>query len=287
METLTLFAPVIGITALLVAAFGVYCVMCWVGRAPDVGSVKNNEVFGPFMARYILWLLGPVEGALRALNVSPNAITGWSVAACAASGFAISQGRLAAGAWLYVLGGLLDILDGRLARATGRQTKAGALFDSVADRWAELFVFTGYAWYLRETTWLLSVMGAIAGSMMVSYTRARGEGLGVELKVGAMQRAERIVLVVLGTLIASALIRSGDAEDAPMAAGIALATCGALSTWTALGRWVEGYRKLAEREPQPRRVEVVVAVREPVARRAEAPARKASDSLSMTRETTI
>lgn len=286
METLTLFAPVIGVAALLVGAFAVYSVLCWMGRTPDVGPVKTNEVFGPYLARFILWVLVPVESTLRALNVSPNAITGWSVAACAASGVAVSQGHLALGAWLYVLGGVLDILDGRLARATGRQTPAGALFDSVADRWAELFVFTGFAWYLRETGWLLAVMSAIAGSMMVSYTRARGEGLGVELKVGAMQRAERIVLVVAGTLVAAWLARSGEAEHAPMAAGIALAMCGVLSSVTALGRWLEGYRKLAARHPVPAvpgattvtaPVTLPVTVAVPVPRRVE-PLRKAGES---------
>ena len=275
MESLKLFAPVIGIAALIIAAFVVYCVMCWIGRPPDVGPIKNNEVFGPFIARFTLWVLRPVEGALRALNVSPNTITAASVAACAGAGLAISQGNLASGAWLYTLGGVLDILDGRLARATGRQTPAGALFDSVADRWAELFLFTGFAWHLRQTGWLLAVMAAIAGSMMVSYTRARGEGLGVELKVGAMQRAERIVLVVVGTLIAAWLVRSGDAEHAPMAAGVALAMCGALSTWTALGRWLEGYRKLAAREPAPPR------------RAPEAVVRKTGEALPITRERTV
>ena len=274
MESLALFAPVIGIAALLGVAFAVYCVLCWMGRPPDVGPIKTNEVFGPFIARYTLWVLGPIEGTLRWFNVSPNTITAWSVAACAGSGLAISQGRLAAGAWLYVLGGVLDILDGRLARSTGRQTAAGALFDSVADRWAELFVFTGFAWQLRHTDWLLAVMAAIAGSMMVSYTRARAEGLGVELKVGAMQRAERIVLVVLGTLVAAWLVRSGHAEHAPLAEGVALATCGVLSSWTALGRWLEGYRKLAAREPAPRRVEP-------------APRKTGEPALPITREHTV
>jgi phosphatidylglycerophosphate synthase len=249
-ENLALFAPIVGVLAFVAAAAIVYAVLCWTGHRPEVGPIKNNEVFGPVVARFSLWLLRPLENALLALRVSPNAITTASVAACAGSGIALSQGHLAAGAWLYSAGGVLDILDGRMARATGRQTAAGALFDSVADRWAELFVFTGYAWHLRHTDWLLAVMAASAGSIMVSYTRARGEGLGVELKVGAMQRAERIVLVVVGTLIASALARSGNPDEAAMAAGVALAICGALSSWTALGRWHEGYRKLVERDPR-------------------------------------
>lgn len=277
MESLALFAPVIGIAALLGVAFAVYCVLLLLGRPPEVGPLKHNEVFGPFVVRFSLWVLSPLEGALRALHVSPNAITWASVTACAASGVALSQGHLALGAWLYALGGVLDILDGRMARATNRQTPAGALFDSVADRWAELFVFTGLAWHLRTTGWLLAVMAAIAGSMMVSYTRARGEGLGVELKVGAMQRAERIVLVVVGTLVGAALARSEQGQaHASMAVGVALAACGALSSWTAVGRWIEGYRKLAARTP-------VVAPAVVPARRPEA-TRKSGERLPITRE---
>lgn len=279
METLTLFAPVIGIVVLLAAAFVVYCALVWSGRPPEVGPLKHNEVFGPFVVRFSLWVLSPLEGALRALHVSPNAITWASVSACAGSGVALSQGHLATGAWLYALGGVLDILDGRMARATGRQTPAGALFDSVADRWAELFVFTGLAWYLRTTDWLLAVMAAIAGSMMVSYTRARGEGLGVELKVGAMQRAERIVLVVVGTLVGAALARSDEgAAHVPLAVGVALAACGALSSWTAIGRWIEGYRKLAEGTPAPAPTPAVVPARRPEA------TRKSGERLPITRE---
>ena len=73
----------------------------------------------------------------------------------------------------------------------------------MSDRWGELFVFAGYAWLLRDSGWLLAVIAAMGGSLMVSYTRARAEGLGVELAGGMMQRAERIMLVAIGTVIAA------------------------------------------------------------------------------------
>lgn len=250
-ERLSILAPAALGVGFFLAAFGVYCVLCWTGRAPRVGKVKTNEVFGPFLTRYIVWLLGPIERALIASRVSPNIITALSLAACAGAGVAIALGNLATGAWLYVAGGILDLLDGRLARALNVQTQAGALFDSVADRWAELAFFTGLAWYLRDGAWLFAVMGAAGGSFMVSYTRARGEGLGVELKVGAMQRAERIVLVSIGTLIAAWMAAAPEtAEFAAPSAGIALAVCGVLSAATAMGRWIEGYRALLAKEPR-------------------------------------
>lgn len=252
MERLSILAPAAVALGFFLVAFAVYCVLCWTGRAPRVGKVKTNEVFGQFCTRYIVWVLGPVERALVASRVSPNVITALSLLACAGAGVAIAMGHLATGAWLYALGGMLDLIDGRLARALNLQTQAGALFDSVADRWAELAFFTGLAWYLRDGGWLFAVMGAAGGSFMVSYTRARGEGLGVELKVGAMQRAERIVLVSIGTLIAAWMAAAPEtAQYAAPAAGISLSVCGILSAWTAMGRWIEGYRALVAKERRP------------------------------------
>lgn len=235
----------------MVATFGVYCVLCAIGRTPEIEGLDRRrftELFGPFLTRYILWLIRPVERTLLAANVSPNTLTCLSLAGCAIAGCGIATGHLATATWAYALAGILDILDGRLARATGKQSIAGALFDSVADRWGEIFVFTGCAWYLHDSLWLLTVMGALGGSMMVSYTRARGEGLGLRLDGGTMQRAERIVLVSLGTLVAAWLeaAPSSDAWGEP-ALGIALSTVGVASVVTAVGRWIRGYRELAAR----------------------------------------
>ncbi len=212
-------------------------------------SAKHNQIFGPFWAGFAVWLVRPIERALIARGVSPTVVTISSLLACAAGGLAIVFDQLAVGACLYALGGALDLLDGRLARALDRQSEAGALFDSVCDRWAELAMLTGFAWKLRDQgAWPLAVMAAVAGSLMVSYTRARVEGFGLELKTGAMQRAERVVLVAFGTLVAACLeTHAATAGYVPATLGMTLALCGGLSTWTAIGRWVEGYRALAAR----------------------------------------
>jgi phosphatidylglycerophosphate synthase len=232
--------------------FGVYCVLCAIGRTPEIDGLDRRrftELIGPFLTRYMLWLIRPIERALTSAGVSPNALTAMSLALCAVAGCAIATEHLATATWAYAFAGMLDILDGRLARATGKQSVAGALFDSVADRWGEIFVFTGCAWYLHDSLWLLSVMAALGGSMMVSYTRARGEGLGLSLDGGTMQRAERIVLVALGALVAAWLeaAPSSDAWGEP-ALGIALCAVGGASIFTAVGRWIRGYRALAARE---------------------------------------
>jgi phosphatidylglycerophosphate synthase len=147
-----------------------------------------------------------------------------------------------------VLAGIADVLDGRLARLGNKQTAAGALFDSVSDRWGELLVFAGYAWFLHDSAWLLAPFGAFGASMMVSYTRARAEGLGIQLNGGMMQRAERIMLVCGGTLIA---VIYGDPDAAVTIIGMTMLITAATSTGTAISRWVAGYRELAKREAEP------------------------------------
>lgn len=230
-------------------ALAVYSAKVLAGRPPEVAHLKTNEVFGVFWSRYAYWGMRPVERAMIALGFSPNFVTFLSFLACVGTGVAVGFGQLATGCWLYFLGGALDMLDGRLARALGRQTEAGALFDSVADRWAELAAFVGYAWYLRESPWLFAALGCSAASMMVSYTRARCEGLGLRLRAGAMQRAERMCLVSGGTLLAATFAAGPSTMSwvVPTVGGT-LALCGGLSMLTALRRWLDGYRALQARD---------------------------------------
>ncbi len=240
------------LVALALLSIAVYCALCAAGRPPRVSGLEGRaytDVVGPFVIRYMLWVLQPIERIFVRLRVAPNVLTFTSLVICAGAGVAIAAGFLATGAWLYVFAGLLDILDGRLARATNQQSRAGAFLDSVADRWGELFVFSGFAWLLRGSPWLPVVMFAVAGSVMVSYTRARGEALGVELNGGTMQRAERIALVSIGTLATSFF----DAGKEPSAyrdhiLGAALLVVAVASTATAIHRWIKGYRVLRTRE---------------------------------------
>ena len=238
-----LLAPALVLAATFATAFVVYSVLCVAGHAPRVVNVKHNLVFGQFFASYLVWLLRPLERLLTG-RVSANAITLLSLGLCALTGLAIALGHLAGAVWLYAFAGIADVLDGRLARRSGTQTPAGALFDSVCDRWGELFVFAGYAWLLRESAWLLAVLAALGGSLMVSYTRARAEGLGIELAGGVMQRAERIVVVTGGTLIAAWFGNAMASEALAMSIlGGTMLVVGVASSATALGRFVVGYRR--------------------------------------------
>jgi len=251
-EQLIVLAPALVPFGAGVAAFVVYCGMCAAGRRPQTGESRKHSRFFYFFIDYFLWLLRPFERMLKASRLSPDATTLISLAACAGSGLAIATGHLATAGWLYIVAGGLDVLDGRLARATGRQSKAGAFLDSVTDRWGELFVFTGFAWFLRGSGWLLADMFALVGSIMVSYTRARGESLGIVLDGGAMQRAERIAIISLSTLVTAWFHCVAETRYiAPHVIGVALFITGAGSAATAVSRWAMGYRMLKERETGP------------------------------------
>ena len=247
--------PVLALAGAFLFAFIAYCGLYLIGRPPRMVAVKHNQLVGPFLAGFMVWMLGPIERLLIG-RVAPNAITAVSLLLCALTGVAAAFGQLHGAIYFYVFAGVLDILDGRLARICGKQTAAGALFDSVSDRWGELFVFAGYAWLLHESVWLLAVIGAFGASMMVSYTRARAEGLGIELSGGVMQRAERIILVVGGTLIA--VLYDTDAIETVL--GFTMLICTATSTATAINRWIHAFRELAKREAEPVVVETPTAM---------------------------
>jgi phosphatidylglycerophosphate synthase len=110
-------------------------------------------------------------------------------------------------AWFGVItlfAGVFDMLDGQLARVTNKMSKFGALFDSVIDRYSEMMMFFGIAYYLVSHDYFLSsvfAFFAMIGSVMVSYVRARAEGLGTECKVGIMQRPERILTIGITAIL--------------------------------------------------------------------------------------
>lgn len=194
---------------------------------------------------YVYWLSTPVERALVASGTSPHALTTLGLVLSVAAGLAAGFGSFAAAGVLYLVAGVLDVLDGRVARRSGRSSKAGALFDSVCDRWGEFAILAGLAFALRQhNTGLFAVLLTTAGSQMVSYTRARAEGLGVSLSVGLMQRSERIVLVGLGLLAAGAAATVG--REILTAT---LLVVGGMSSITAVRRLFLGWDALARQEP--------------------------------------
>jgi phosphatidylglycerophosphate synthase len=215
---------------------------------------------GPFLGRwlmyYLLWVIAPVERLLVRLRISPNLLTIASLLTAVAAAAALAFGRFGLGGWLYLFTGILDILDGRVARATGRASRGGAFIDSVVDRGAEAILFSGLAWYYRASWVLLLVLLALTASFLVSYARARGEALGAAGgDTGAMQRPERILYLGAGLALAP-LMAALDGEGHPprfMLAVVALIVVAASSLYTALRRTWLIYRALAKQPREERR----------------------------------
>lgn len=102
-----------------------------------------------------------------------------------------------------ILCGIFDILDGKVAAHTNKRSLYGSIFDSSLDRYSEFFIYLGLAIHFRNSWVLWIIFFTFLGSTMVSYTRARAEGLGIECNVGLMQRAERVILLSAGAIIGS------------------------------------------------------------------------------------
>lgn len=136
----------------------------------------------------------------RLIPLSPNVLTimGFAMTAIAGCALAISP---PAGGVIMLFAGLFDMLDGAVARVKGKASDFGAFLDSVLDRYSDAFLFLGTAWHLRGTpTGAFLSLGSLVGAFMVSYTRARAEGLGKECKAGLLERPERILLLSFGAL---------------------------------------------------------------------------------------
>ena len=137
-------------------------------------------------------------------GLSANALTLIGCLLNVGVGVIIATGNLSWGGLALLLASAFDGLDGTLARLTGKATKFGAFLDSVLDRVSESAIFLGLAWYYMGQPGLVEEMLAyvsIVGSLLVSYTRARAEGVGVECKVGLFTRVERCAILIAGLVL--------------------------------------------------------------------------------------
>jgi CDP-diacylglycerol--glycerol-3-phosphate 3-phosphatidyltransferase len=168
-------------------------------------SEKIKERFVQAIAPFCRFLSG--------LGVSPNALSLAGLSLSMISGLIYAGGSFFCAGVILILSGTCDVLDGQMARLTGKISLFGAFLDSAIDRFSELFIFLGLAWHFSGqsaenpesalgSVVVLIIILALSGSFMVSYTRARAEGLGVDCKIGWMQRPERLALLILGSLLA-------------------------------------------------------------------------------------
>jgi len=144
----------------------------------------------------------PFAGVARRISINPNSlsITGFLVTLIASY---VLSFNLSVGGLLVLAGGAFDVLDGVVARTNGKSSRFGAFLDSVLDRYSDAAVLLAVGWNLAghgDYTGLMLALGTMVGAFLISYTRARAEGLGVNCKYGLMERPERIVLISFGAV---------------------------------------------------------------------------------------
>jgi CDP-diacylglycerol--glycerol-3-phosphate 3-phosphatidyltransferase len=148
----------------------------------------------------------PLARLLARTPLTPNALTWIGFFITAAAAVLIVTGHMLAAGIVVVVAGLFDMLDGALARATGRVTRFGGVLDSTLDRLCEAMLLLALLVVFAQeqrVIWSLICGVAMLGSLMVSYIRARVEGLGIECKAGIFTRPERVIIMALGLLLSS------------------------------------------------------------------------------------
>jgi len=154
-----------------------------------------------YLKKGALRVIEPAISLLAHYNVSPNAITTVGTVLTVAAGVVYATGHIMTAGWIMAVTAFFDVVDGEVARRTGRSTVFGAFYDSTLDRVADGALMAGLTVFyatnpIHHNVYMMVVcLVGIIGTFLVSYTRARAESLGIDAKVGVMQRPERIVLL--------------------------------------------------------------------------------------------
>ena len=200
-------------------------------------------MFGARVQREARRFVELIVRPLAAIGLTPNMATLLGLVLNSATAIVLATGHLRLGGVGVLIAGVFDMFDGALARVRNRKTVFGAFFDSSLDRYSEGIVLLGVLLYAVEQpasatrTWIVALTYVAAlSSLMVSYTKARAEGLGLECRIGLMARPERVILLAVGLILGGAgwLVWT-------------MAVLAATSTFTAVQRIVHVWRKVRAR----------------------------------------
>lgn len=198
-EVLMSLLPVIIINGVLLGSFFIFSIIYrWRPKDESVPGFKHKTFIGEFLRQYGYWFTNPLIWIFIKLRFTPNTLTVSSLILAFFSAYYYYLGSFAAGGWIMVASGILDGLDGRLARETNQVTRSGAYLDSTLDRYCDGLFLVGIAVYFRDDVMMLIItILTIIGAEVVSYSKSKGEGMGADTNVGLMQRPERFVLLGL------------------------------------------------------------------------------------------
>ncbi len=164
---------------------------------------KERLSFTDWMRVHFGNIFNPVAGFLNRIGLMPNTVTLMGLVGNAVGAYFLARGQMTIGGIFVLLMGPVDALDGAMARLRGHPTEFGAFVDSVTDRYSELVIFGGLLiHFIHIQDWLMATLVylAAAGSVLVSYVRARAQSVGVETKVGILTRFERYLVLAPGLL---------------------------------------------------------------------------------------
>lgn len=196
------FAVLLGIVAFALVTMPFYARSAFRGRDELESGKRGSFVLGSFVREWFFWFVRPVERGSLALGLTPLFYNLTGVAFGILAGVLFATGSTVGAGWAVLLGGAADVLDGRIARATGVDSRRGAFLDSTMDRFAEVGALVGLAVFFRDSpVGVALAASALGGSLLVSYARARGESVDVLCTKGVLQRAERLLLVGFGGIL--------------------------------------------------------------------------------------
>ncbi len=245
----------IGIPALLVVAYFVRVLV----KGRYVPERVRKEPGSLFLSRFFIeagyWYFEPLQKLCVHLRVTPNQLTAGSLACSVAGAAAFASGRFLLGGWLVIACAILDALDGMVARTNGTASAAGELLDAAVDRYAEIATFAGIAAYYRSYPlgfWL--ALASLAGALLVSYARAKGEISGIDARMGSMNRGERAVYIGAAGVLAPYLAQFVEPASPHPAFYLMLATLvlvAVMANVTAIRRFIYIHEELRRREGAP------------------------------------
>lgn len=177
-----------------------------------VNSKSSKKTFSDYLRLWFKWVLDPLGGFFNNLGLTPNTMTMLGLLGNSIGAYYLARGDMLTGGILVLLMTPIDALDGTMARLRGESSDFGAFVDSVTDRYSELIIYGGLLYHflsLGEPLGGLLVFGAAAGSVLVSYVKARAEALGYEAKVGLLTRVERYLVLAPSLVFNQLLIGLG------------------------------------------------------------------------------
>jgi CDP-diacylglycerol---glycerol-3-phosphate 3-phosphatidyltransferase len=207
----------------------------------------RSFISNAFFREFWYYLIGPMKRQLIRWNVQPNTITivGFVFSILAGISFALEQFGI--GGWFVILAATCDIYDGMLAREKNISLKSGAFLDSTLDRVGEVAIFYGLARYFRgDDLWFAAIFLAFAASQVVSYSRARAEGLGFAGDRGFFQRAERMIILAIAMPIVPVLDHFWGSGPVLVKVAVAIVFVGSFST--AVSRTVGIFKEIERSE---------------------------------------